>query len=878
MLAHPSPPASPAEETFKSVPRLVASSHLMGLYGPGQTEKPVKVSVVYGHARFDHHIDLSLPLYRILWNAKNVSGKRLEEEVNSGTIGGWDARDQQRTSLDVCFRMLETDELVTEENYRRFIKDGANLKLMPSQASLARMLSRDLQSQDEQTVKRALFSLRKYLQEQNFAEAFSSEGGHRKLQRIIIECQGNTLAYALSAILSAFDGDRRGDCTIDEDVVQKLVSIVLNESLVNVCRPATAILTKLVYSPTQATVAPIGRGHHRKMSHATKQSVGRNGLLFAVVAAAITSKRKDFVAALILRISSADSDYLIRLYSLRLINAMIKGQVLPDSLDSLKELRVAVLRWMLTTISNMSSPPKDGHSTEELMKEFGSFQRALVSEGYLRRRMRADPKRLEELAKLASWVEGPKLSVWKVLGFETGNPQKELSRSGMLGLDAMSAFAAKETDTFITIIGHQISPSMGQRMAPFARACMDVIDLLSDYWQINTGCPTSQSAPQPLLLALDDIFCVTLLLYMRVHYEDSAVGDLRGESRVSQCLALVRTHFRYVARTIQEELLTPDYSKKVGSVSEPEKLLLERFRTQMLDTSVKTMRERLLSGSDFEEALMEKLPLRKLRDNVHRQSFQYVKHQRIQCLLRGAWFPAWTTNVASSSNGGSVKARIRNRWRFCRLNPSLQCLHYADFPVTSGVPPFSRTPPPISSLSEKIDVSQIVDVVDFRASRFFSSLPKKALPDKPELCFSLLGADSSTPDSANASSPTVTTPTTLSTSLGDFECTSAAQYSEWMDGLLLLLDRDVATKSTGEYVTALADVRVKLAMLDVMGEGVDVPNSVETPTRLPPIFEGDAKVRVWSVASNSEPENGEDAVDELSLFDAYAAVAAEDGK
>lgn len=72
---------------------------------------------------------------------------------------------------------------------------------------------------------------------------------------------------------------------------------------------------------------------------------------------------------------------------------------------------------------------------------------------------------------------------------------------------------------------------------------------------------------------------------------------------------------------------------------------------------------------------------RQVRDELNHEALQFVKEQRIRCLLQGAWFPI---GMVHSSEAGPVTSKTLNRavpsaWRFVRLSHNRRYLHYADF-------------------------------------------------------------------------------------------------------------------------------------------------------------------------------------------------------
>lgn len=66
--------------------------------------------------------------------------------------------------------------------------------------------------------------------------------------------------------------------------------------------------------------------------------------------------------------------------------------------------------------------------------------------------------------------------------------------------------------------------------------------------------------------------------------------------------------------------------------------------------------------------------------------------------------------------------------------------------------------------------------------------------------------------------------------LADMVAPDASTLSEWIDGLNLLLpDGFIATKETAEYVQTLTDIGVKVRLLDLTGEKLEIPTALPVP-------------------------------------------------
>ena len=74
-------------------------------------------------------------------------------------------------------------------------------------------------------------------------------------------------------------------------------------------------------------------------------------------------------------------------------------------------------------------------------------------------------------------------------------------------------------------------------------------------------------------------------------------------------------------------------------------------------------------------------PFRQVREELNHEALQFVKEQRIRCLLQGAWFPH--TMGYREESGPITKSALAktvpSSWRYVRLSHNRRYLHYADF-------------------------------------------------------------------------------------------------------------------------------------------------------------------------------------------------------
>ncbi|KAI9141182.1 ELMO/CED-12 family-domain-containing protein [Paraphysoderma sedebokerense] len=656
-----------------------------------------------------------------------------------------------------CLRFLENDELVDEQKLRRKAKNGDVFKLVPSPMLEAKEFVEKLNNGDLAVQKMTIFSLQNRLKQKEFTNEFTLAGGVHAVMKVVKEASGNTLAYALSSLQNLMEHDNGWDI-FDIPFITRLVTILVTENMVNICRPCTGIVIKLTNADSSSSGAVKCYG-------------------FDIVHQAMTATGASSVLPTLVQRLTA-SDFAVQVNSLILINTLFKHAINSSyresfvrELDQL-ETRKAVLKLMATS------------STEELNKELVEFQRLFIQDMHQRKKTpvtletgSTQEKLIAEIFESAGLADHS-VSIFRSIGFDSSNPKKELARVGQLGLELMHFFATKRKDAFQKWIQtQQTKPS--ERRCPFAKASVEVTEQLSEYWEISSGV-TTITAFQPPLLHFEVVYSLFLQLFLRIYneLEPNALPDF------TKLMNMLRSHLKYVLK-LESTNVNLDAAK------------LEK---DILEANLKIVRERHLKDLEEDDELMSKEAVRTLRGDLYKNSYNFIKQQRISCLLNGAWFA-----VFNKEKGGKMK----NLFRYYKLSLNKKFLHYADFSE------ISETRPLLEMLTEKVDITNVTDILTGSSSPINHVNNKRStVSDIPtNLCFSLM------------SSP--------ETSVADFICTNSTQFSEWTDGFNMLFDRSISNKDTAEFITSLTDVQVRLSLLDVMAERWEIPNAMPEIPQFP---------------------------------------------
>ncbi|KAI0306061.1 ELMO/CED-12 family-domain-containing protein [Multifurca ochricompacta] len=659
----------------------------------------------------------------------------------------------------------EDDELVTNENLRKMIKSKAKLKLVNSALVEAREIHEKLLLREEKSFRLALFSLQRYLHEEDFANEFLKRDGVRILVDVITTSYGNTLAYALTAMKNLMDLEY-GWAALDSNFIFKVVQIIASpQSLINVCRPATAILKRLVEADPASAPGPLVASSSRSPPAAPPGSVYRYG--FDVVFEQMR-KEPGLLETVVSRLGTADT-------ALALNSVMLINSLLAHATDTWWEVFISQLERLNTRkaiIHLMTS-----HTIEDLTSCVLDFQGNMARLIYRKKTTLVEPDVEETHAAALDYIwtnshlqvetspNGTPLK-WRQLGFASENLSHEFSEAGVLGLDCLKYFVQSDPEFFSKVVQEQNSrPS--QRQCPLARASNEVVELLSEYWDATSP------VFQPFFLNFYKVHALATNFFLQMWNESgAAIADF------TRVVALVRSQVKVALR---QEHLRPWHE------------MVQDFS----DCEYRGVRDRQMKELEEEDDLLSKIPVRNLRAKLYKESKEFVRQQRIHCLLEGAWFLNAVPVTAPASR------RPARPWRFMRLDNSLKHLHYVDsqskFPVRSG----------LEDLPERIDLALIIEIATANC----------ALPSD--------GGGGSGPPPLVAS-PLSFSLLTSEGSLADAIAPDVSRWADWTDGLNMLR-RDsghVSSKETADFIQALTEIGLRIKLLDLSGDKVEIPSGL----------------------------------------------------
>ncbi|CAE6413156.1 unnamed protein product [Rhizoctonia solani] len=703
----------------------------------------------------------------------------------------------------------DRDELVTDDNLRRMIRDKANLKLVNSPILEATEILDRLHAADKESVKHALFSLQKYIREHEFTQEFLKRDGLRELLGTIESSTGNTLAYALTSMQNLMEHDYGWD-HLQPSFILRIVDLISNpNNPINVIRPATSILKRLVEADPRFGLDAGAMPSSSATTPATELSpspppgsVYRYG--FEVVWEQLQHS-PNTLSVVVSRLGMAESG--MALGGMMLINSLLSNASDAHASELIDELERLNIRNVVRRL--MAS-----HASADLSSSILDFQAHLMRITYLRKTTPVDVELpavqavltyVWMAARLGNTGRPDKLvfegEQWSLLGCPTGNMRADFAHVGILGLDCLRTFVQADPDHFAKVILEQVSRPSSRR-CPIIQASNEVVEILTEHWAIfGPGYSTSTSF-LPFFLAFHRVHTIALQLFLRLWSESSAGAD----------------DFARVAALVQSQIKLALREESSRSWHEME--------SDFVNSEYRDIRERQMKELELTDDLLNKPPVRNLRAKLYKESYAFVRQQRIQCLMQGAWFVNGVlAGSPSARESYSAPTRPQRPWRFMRLDKTMRFIYYLDstmkIPMRGG----------IEDLPERIEVASIAEVatgtcavphnVAYGSGDITSPM---STPTVSPLSFSLMSERSRDQSEQQPSKH----------SLADQVAENASRFSDWTDGLNMLRKDGghVATTETAEFVQALTEIGLKIKLLDLSGEKAEIPSHL--PPGIPP--------------------------------------------
>ncbi|KAL7780519.1 hypothetical protein CFE70_010543 [Pyrenophora teres f. teres 0-1] len=632
-----------------------------------------------------------------------------------------------------------------------------------------------LGAEEESVRKMAVFKLQNAIGDPSFADVFMYEGGLPKLRFLALHSTGNTLAYCLTSLARLLELDKGWDHVTD-DLVARIVDLVVAQPLVNVNRGAMSVLAAIV-------------GHPSRNSASGGSQCGFQRLKPAV------DSQSQFLPALVEKITSAD--HALCANSLQLINALMRDAIANDAafewpkfIKQLQELGVIKSVYGLmqsSAVQDLAIPLLEFQSLTKILLRKWREEKVDLENPDHRRAIRGLHTASSPDNKAAADPQGSKKqepAKWRRLGFETESPGWEFGATGFLGLMDITDFVCKNEDGFQKLLLEQ-SAEPPENRCPIARASLSVTQTLYEHFEVDKIDQVESHRANDSRANFDRAFRPLLLHWSRLH-----TSGLNAFIRLWKASGAQLDDFEKI-----EELIRILVEQVVGQA--PRMRDVKDVEEELAEFELKRLRALQMEVLEltYEDAWGQHL--RQVRDELNHEALQFVKEQRIRCLLQGAWFPM---GLDYGSNAGPVTSKTLNRsvpsaWRFVRLSHNRRYLHYADFDDKTA------TEPRLDALQEKrherVSTSTKITIHGY-------------LPSSNHSRQTSSGSGAGRKESV----------------LLHLHPQSHTLASEWLDGLLMLLNQQPITADTNKLVTFIGGYGLKIRLLNVRYEDVGLEEPV----------------------------------------------------
>ncbi|KAI0482207.1 ELMO/CED-12 family protein [Xylariaceae sp. FL0804] len=706
------------------------------------------------------------------------------------------------------------------------------------QADIPGLLSR-LASDEDASRKMAVFKLQSSINDPSFADVFISSGGLVVLRRLIMSSGGNTLAYSLQSLSRLLEVDMGWDIfegPTAGDLVERVVELIVTNPLVNILRGAMSILVALVsHSQSETPVSP------------APTAPGSFGFRALKPAVAVYPQFFDLV---IQKLQSAD--HALCATTLMLINALIRdavsndpaaskndrthsaGEEWPKFIRKLQDLGLIKAVYVLmqsAALQDLAHPLLEFQAlTKVLLKKWRDVRvdverpdhrRALKgihlasapTKDYLNGHT-SDRENIEEVAEAGrkgSRRHNP--MKWRRLGFEGENPAHEFEAAGFLGLMDLTDYVRKNEDGFQKLLLEQSTKPL-QARCPVARASMAVTLTLYEHFDCeNTDIGDVRGFQLSDRKQQDKLFRPMLLQWSRLH-----TAGLQAFFRLWRTTGAELDDFAKVVELVR--ILVDQVVGRAGRAKD-----VAELEEELVEYDLARLRDLQMDVLTFSFENQWGRHLTRVRDSLNQEALAFVKEQRVRCLLQGSWFSKGTPRNDGRADEApqTQRAAPGTMWRYAKLSHNRRYLHWADFALRTA------QDPGLDALGEKADLRTISSVVsnvsapssggggdDANKSEEETTTTSASTSNKQHhhhhstkiTIFSFANpAEARKGPSGGREQPLLT-----------LYPPSHSLASEWLDGLLMLLDQAPITAETNKMVGMVKDYGLKIRLLNVQME------------------------------------------------------------
>jgi len=589
-------------------------------------------------------------------------------------------------------------------------------------------------------------------------------------------------------------------------------------------------------------VSIVSRPHHEERRSSSSQYIGG----FKALKPAI-SHYPQFLEMLVSRLSSAD--HALCANALQLINALMRDAITVDDeaewpkfikrIQDLGVIKAVYVLMQSSALQDLAHPLLEFQQLTKILLSRWRDVHVDIAKPEHRRTVKAihlssNPPEKEQLLPPKDKTQKPKHdpNKWRRLGFTVESPEPDFEDMGFLGMMDMSDYVRKHQDEFQNILAEQeMLPK--PRRCPLARASLTVTAILFEHFEVDKL--EEHEARAYLVLEsrtnYEQVFRPLLLHWSRLH-----VAGLHAFLRLWKETGAETDDFPKIM-----ELVRILVESVVGGAERTRSI--ESIEQELATYECKRLRELQMELLDLAYEDLWGQHLRGTRDELQSEALQFMREQRIRCLLQGAWFPHTHTAVHDQEIGGPVQEQDLEEqtvhgFRFVQLSGDRKNLHWADFEERW------ETPPQLNTLQSTVPLSSVSSVV----SNITAHQERKSSTDTERYTATKITIHGYEPRSRLNSSKGKGHRKTESKAssranqkeivLLTFHPQNHVIASEWLDGLLMLLDQQPITAETNKIVKMIGDMGLKVRLLNVRGndeegiiDGIDGIEAPEVPSR-----------------------------------------------
>lgn len=271
---------------------------------------------------------------------------------------------------------------------------------------------------------------------------------------------------------------------------------------------------------------------------------------------------------------------------------------------------------------------------------------------------------------------------WRRLGFESESPVNEFEDTGFLGMMDLADYVRNHQDEFQKMLLEQSTKSPEMR-CPIARASLALTMILYEHFEVDKS--EMEDAKSYLILEsranLDKVFKPLLLHWTRLH-----VAGLHAFFRLWKATGARVEDFEKIVELVRILL-----ESVVGGASRTKDV--QDVEEELGEFEYQRLRELQMELLELTYEDVWGQHLRQVRHELHHEALQFVKEQRIRCLLQGTWFP----NETASKESAQTQSQ-----KYVQLSHNRRYLHFGDFnsilpknPELDTLPEKSESPWPL---------------------------------------------------------------------------------------------------------------------------------------------------------------------------------------